>query len=360
MEISEIPDFYKNKKVFITGHSGFKGSWLAKSLDIFGAIVFGYSLKPNNELNHYDIIQFNKAGVFSDISDLKNLSTTLNDFRPDIVFHLAAQPLVIQSYLDPLETYKTNVIGTANLLESMKNIDSIKSVIIITTDKVYKNIEKETFYSENCTLGGYDIYSSSKACCEILTESYRNSFYNLDKYGIDHSLLIATARAGNVIGGGDWSKNRLIPDLINSAINGKHVEIRSPKSIRPWQHVLDCISGYLLLGANLYNSKKEFSGAWNFSPNKEEVFDVKTISDLSKKSWDDIKFKMHFSPNKFHEANLLMLDNKKAKSLLGWTPKWNTEESVIRTVEWYKDFYITKKINTETNILEYFNLKNEF
>lgn len=357
MEISKIPDFYKNKKVFITGHSGFKGSWLAKTLDIFGAKVFGYSLKPNNELNHYDLIEFNKAGVFCDISDLKKLSSTINDFKPDIVFHLAAQPLVIQSYLDPLETYKTNVIGTANLLESMKNIDSIKSAVIITTDKVYKNIEKETFYNEDCTLGGYDIYSSSKACCEILTESYRNSFYNLDKYGTDHNLLIATARAGNVIGGGDWSKNRLIPDLINSAINGKYIEIRSPKSIRPWQHVLDCISGYLLLGANLYNSNTEFSGSWNFSPNKEEVFDVETISNLSKKCWDEIKFKMISSSNKFHEANLLMLDNNKAKSLLGWSPKWNTEETVVKSVEWYKDFYTTKKINTENDVFEYFNLK---
>ena len=357
MEISKIPNFYKNKKVFITGHSGFKGSWLAKTLDVFGAIVFGYSLKPDNELNHYDLIEFNKAGVFSDISDLKKLSSALNDFKPDIVFHLAAQPLVIESYLDPLGTYKTNVIGTANLLESMKNIDSIKSAVIITTDKVYKNIEKETFYNENCTLGGYDIYSSSKACCEILIESYRNSFYNLDKYGSDHNLLIASARAGNVIGGGDWSKNRLIPDLIKSAINGKYVEIRNPKSIRPWQHVLDCISGYLLLGANLYNSNIEFSGSWNFSPDKEEVFDVEAISNFSKKCWEEIKFKTLVSANKFHEANLLMLDNNKAKSLLGWTPKWNTEESVVKSVEWYKDFYISKKINTETDVLEYFNLK---
>lgn len=356
MEISKIPNFYKNKKVFITGHSGFKGSWLAKTLDVFGASVFGYSLKPDNVLNHYDLIEFNKAGVFSDISDIKKLSLALNDFKPDIVFHLAAQPLVIQSYLDPLGTYKTNVIGTANLLESMKNIDSIKSAVIITTDKVYKNIEKETFYNEDCILGGYDIYSSSKACCEILTESYRNSFYNLNKYGKDHNLLIATARAGNVIGGGDWSKNRLIPDLINSAINDIYVEIRSPKSVRPWQHVLDCISGYLMLGANLYNSNIEFTGSWNFSPNKEEVFDVETISDLSKNCWEEIKFKTLVCANKFHEANLLMLDNNKARTLLGWTPKWNTEDSVIKTVEWYKDFYISKKINTESNVLEYFNL----
>ena len=357
MEISKIPNFYKNKKVFITGHSGFKGSWLAKTLDVFGATVFGYSLKPDNGVNHYDLIQFNKAGVFSDISDLKKLSSTLNDFKPDIVFHLAAQPLVIQSYLDPIGTYKTNVIGTANLLEAMKNVDSIKSAVIITTDKVYKNIEKESFYNENCTLGGYDMYSSSKACCEILTESFRNSFYNIKTYSRDHNLLIATARAGNVIGGGDWSKNRLIPDLINSAVNGKCIEIRSPKSVRPWQHVLDCISGYLLLGANLYNSKIEFSGSWNFSPDKEEVFDVEAISNFSKKCWEEIKFKTLVSENKFHEANLLMLDNNKAKALLGWTPKWNTEESVVKSVEWYKDFYISKKINTETDILEFFNLE---
>ncbi|MEO2147604.1 MAG: CDP-glucose 4,6-dehydratase, partial [Flavobacteriaceae bacterium] len=297
MEISNISNFYKNKKVFITGHSGFKGSWLAKTLDVFGAIVFGYSLKPDNELNHYDLIEFNKTGVFSDILDFQKLSSTINDFKPDIVFHLAAQALVIQSYSDPLGTYNTNVIGTANLLQAMKKVDSIKSAVIITTDKVYKNIEKETFYNENCVLGGYDIYSSSKACCEILTESYRNSFYNLNKYGSDHNLLIATARAGNVIGGGDWSENRLIPDLINSAISTNHVEIRNPKSVRPWQHVLDCISGYLLLAANLYNSKIEFSGSWNFSPNKEEVFDVETISNLSKKCWKEIKYKTLVSKN---------------------------------------------------------------
>jgi CDP-glucose 4,6-dehydratase len=194
----------------------------------------------------------------------------------------------------------------------MRNVNSIRSAVIITTDKVYKNIEKETFYNENCVLGGYDIYSSSKACCEILTESFRNSFFNINLYGTDHHLLIATARAGNVIGGGDWSKNRLIPDLINSAINGKCVEIRSPKSVRPWQHVLDCISGYLLLGANLYNSNIDVSGSWNFSPNKDEIFDVETISNLSKESWNEINFESLVSENKFHEANLLMLDNKKA------------------------------------------------
>ena len=237
MEITNIPHFFKNKKVFITGHSGFKGSWLAKTLDMFGAKVFGYSLKPDLEFNHFDLIEFNKNGVFSDLSNFDKLSLSIKNFKPEIVFHLAAQPLVIQSYLNPIGTYKTNVIGTLNLLEAMKDVDSIKSAVIITTDKVYKNLEKETFYKETDVLGGFDMYSSSKACCEILTESYRNSFYNLDKYCSDHNLLIATARAGNVIGGGDWSKNRLIPDLINSAVNGKCIEIRSPKSVRPWQHV---------------------------------------------------------------------------------------------------------------------------
>ena len=355
MELNNIPNFFCNKKVFITGHTGFKGSWLSKTLSLFGADVFGYSLKPDNDVNHHDLLKF-KGGIFSDINNFENLSKVISNFNPDIVFHLAAQPLVIQSYLDPLETYRTNVIGTANLLEAMKNIDSIKSAVIITTDKVYKNHEKNTYYSEDSSLGGYDIYSSSKACCEILTESYRNSFYNLKYYGKNHNLLIATARAGNVIGGGDWSKNRLIPDLIKSAISSNPVEIRSPKSVRPWQHVLDCISGYLILAKSLYNHKTELSSAWNFAPDKEEVFDVETISSTSKNCWKDISYTIADSENKFHEANLLMLDNLKAKTKLGWIPKWNTKKSVFKSIQWYKDFYISNKINTEFDIIEYFDL----
>jgi len=356
MEITNIPHFFKNKKVFITGHSGFKGSWLAKTLDMFGAKVFGYSLKPDLEFNHFDLIEFNKNGVFSDLSNFDKLSLSIKNFKPEIVFHLAAQPLVIQSYLNPIGTYKTNVIGTLNLLEAMKDVDSIKSAVIITTDKVYKNLEKETFYKETDVLGGFDMYSSSKACCEILTESFRNSFFNIDSYGKNHNLLISTARAGNVIGGGDWAKNRLIPDLVNSAVNGKTVEIRNPSSVRPWQHVLDCISGYLLLGATLYNSKIKNSGSWNFSPNKDEIFDVETISNLSKDSWIDIDYKVLNTDKKFHEANLLMLDNKKAQNELGWKPKWDTKYSVLKTIEWYKNFYISKKIKTESDITDYFNL----
>ena len=212
------------------------------------------------------------------------------------------------------------------------------------------------FYKETDVLGGFDMYSSSKACCEILTESFRNSFFNIDSYGKNHNLLISTARAGNVIGGGDWAKNRLIPDLVNSAVNGKTVEIRNPSSVRPWQHVLDCISGYLLLGATLYNSKIKNSGSWNFSPNKDEIFDVETISNLSKDSWIDIDYKVLNTDKKFHEANLLMLDNKKAQNELGWKPKWDTKYSVLKTIEWYKNFYISKKIKTESDITDYFNL----
>ena len=335
MEISKIPNFYKNKKVFITGHSGFKGSWLAKTLDVFGAIVFGYSLKPDNELNHYDLIEFNKAGVFSDISDVKKLSSTLNDFRPDIVFHLAAQPLVIQSYLDPLGTYKTNVIGTANLLESMKNIDSIKSAVIITTDKVYKNIEKETFYNENCTLGGYDIYSSSKACCEILTESYRNSFYNLDKYCSDHNLLIATARAGNVIGGGDWSADRLIPDVLKAFDKGDAVLIRNPLATRPWQHVLEPISGYLMLAEKLFSKPSEFSSGWNFGPYDSDVQPVGWIINNMTKLWPGAAWVLDQEPNP-HEAMLLKLDISKAAAGLNWTPTWDLKETLGCIVNWHQ------------------------
>ena len=333
------------KNIFIASYPKSGNTWLR--------IIVASLLQKNND---FELTKINKIRLFSDLSNFDKLSLSIKNFKPEIVFHLAAQPLVIQSYLNPIGTYKTNVIGTLNLLEAMKDVDSIKSAVIITTDKVYKNLEKETFYKETDVLGGFDMYSSSKACCEILTESFRNSFFNIDSYGKNHNLLISTARAGNVIGGGDWAKNRLIPDLVNSAVNGKTVEIRNPSSVRPWQHVLDCISGYLLLGATLYNSKIKNSGSWNFSPNKDEIFDVETISNLSKDSWIDIDYKVLNTDKKFHEANLLMLDNKKAQNELGWKPKWDTKYSVLKTIEWYKNFYISKKIKTESDITDYFNL----
>ena len=263
MEVNHI-EIFRNKKVFITGHTGFKGSWLSLLLQHEGAIVTGYSLAPVTIPNHYDLLKIEQQSFIDDILAANKLSAAIREAKPEIIFHLAAQPLVRASYADPLYTYQTNVIGTLNLLEAAKNCGTVKAIVLITTDKVYENKESNRPYIETDELGGYDMYSSSKACCELLIRSYRNSFLNIDDYQIKHHILIASARAGNVIGGGDWSEDRLLPDIVKAAARGTSVQIRNPNAVRPWQHVLDCLYGYLLLGAKLLQEETAFSGAWNF------------------------------------------------------------------------------------------------
>jgi CDP-glucose 4,6-dehydratase len=350
-----IFDYYKDKKVFITGHTGFKGAWLTKWLLLIGAKVKGYSLaNPYPKSIYYETgIEENIASVIADIRDLNKLKTEIQNFEPEIVFHLAAQPLVSESYVDPIFTYQTNVIGTANLLEACRNIASIKKIIIVTTDKCYENKESTEGYSETDPLGGYDPYSASKACAEILTSSYRNSFFN------QSDCLLFSARAGNVIGGGDWSKDRIIVDTINSISKGLSVELRNPNYVRPWQFVLEPISGYLLLGVQ---TNKKFANAWNFGPTEDKPYSVKEIVEKSIYYWGEGKWHSKTKVSDFHETKFLRLKIDKAIKELNWKPALTIDEVVEFTISWYKNQYY-KKVNlnefTENQILKYISIAKE-
>ena len=352
MELKTL-EIYKNKKIFITGNTGFKGSWLAAFLTNLQVNIEGYALAPETKPNHYSLLNIDYKTTIGDIEDKEKLYTTINKAQPDVIFHLAAQALVKRSYTDPVKTYETNVIGTLNVLEAAKKCSSVQAIVIVTTDKVYENKEWEIAYKETDELGGYDMYSSSKACCELLIRSYRNCFFNINDYKIKHDMLIASARAGNVIGGGDWSIDRLLPDIAKAAAKNEKVIIRNPRSVRPWQHVLDCLYGYLLLGAKLLQQEKEFADAWNFSPYEEEAKNVEDITTMAKRCWSKINIDFEPPANNFHEAGLLILDNSKAITTLGWRPVWNTATSIERTIDWYKNYYEKNGILTFENINSY-------
>lgn len=332
-------DTYKDKRVFITGHTGFKGSWLSLWLNLLGANVKGYALPPATKPAMYTVLSVKDIAdsQIGDILDKAALNKAIFDFQPDIIFHLAAQPLVRLSYTEPFKTYETNVIGTLNVLEAARKCDSVKAFVNITTDKCYENIESDYAYKEDDKMGGYDMYSSSKACSEILSASYRNSFLKNCGY------LLATARAGNVIGGGDWSQDRLIPDCIQAIQNGKEIVIRNPNSIRPWQHVLEPLSGYLTLGEKLLEGKKEFACGFNFGPEMDSILTVENIVQKIINSYG--KGKIVIQPDtKWHEAKLLMLDINKAKNALKWIPRYTADTAVARTVAWYKAYYNNQDI----------------
>jgi len=344
---------YENKRIFITGHTGFKGSWLAFWLQSIGAIAKGYSLAPNTKPSHWSLLNLDMESVYGDIRDEKKLAKEISVFEPDIVFHLAAQPIVRLSYDKPVETYETNVIGTLKVFEACRTVNSVKAIVNITTDKVYDNKEWVWGYRENDALGGYDPYSSSKACSEILTASYRNSFFNLNEYGKSHNVLISSVRAGNVIGGGDWAADRLIPDIMKATDRGDTTEIRNPVATRPWQHVLEPLSGYLLLGSELLKGNKKLAESWNFGPEDSSNLSVKQVCDYIVKYWDKAKFKFGEVSKGPHEANLLKLDCSKANSVLEWNPVWGNETCFMKTAEWFKNFYENKTINTEDDLINY-------
>ena len=328
-------EVYKNKKVFLTGHTGFKGSWLSIWLTHLGAQVCGYSLQPNTKPSMYEELNISKKitkSVIGDILDIEFLNKTMQEFQPDIVFHLAAQPLVRLSYKEPVLTYQTNVIGTLNVLEAARKCDSVKAFVNVTTDKCYENKEIEKGYEETDAMGGYDMYSSSKGCVEIMSSSYRRSFLQ------NGGFALATARAGNVIGGGDWALDRLVPDCIRAINENKPVEIRNPIAIRPWQHVLEPLSGYLLLGEKLLKYGKEFADGFNFGPDEDSVLTVAEVAQTVCKMYDKGTVKVG-EKSPLHEAGLLMLSIKKAKKILGWQPELNAQDAIKRTVEWYKEFY---------------------
>jgi len=328
-------EVYKGKKVFVTGHTGFKGGWLVLWLNLLGAEVVGYSLPPNTEPAFYNVINLEKkcTSLFGDIRDKEQLKKAFQEHKPEIVFHLAAQPLVRLSYFKPVETYETNVIGCLNVLEAAKNCPSVKAFVNITTDKCYENKEIACGYSEDEPMGGHDMYSSSKGCVELMSASYRNSFLTGGK-----PYAMATARAGNVIGGGDWAQDRLIPDCVKAINENKTIEIRNPIAVRPWQHVLEPLSGYLTLGENLLSENKKYTEGFNFGPRKESIL---TVADVAQKVVEYYgKGEVSISKkDNLHEANLLMLNIEKAENILNWTPVYTADKSIKETVEWYKRFY---------------------
>ena len=323
--------FWKKKKVLVTGHTGFKGSWLSIILNLLDSKIYGYSLAPekNSLYIKSKIKNYFATSVYGDINDLDKLKKFIKKIKPEIIFHMAAQPLVLDSYKDPLNTFSTNVLGTVNLLEIISRANSVKSVVIITTDKVYKIDDKNKAYSETDELGGHDPYSSSKVCAEIAVNSYVQSFFN--KTNLKNK--VATARAGNVIGGGDFAKNRLVPDILNALNKKRKLIIRNPNQIRPWQHVLDPLMGYLLLAEKQYNGKiKGLNNCWNFGPDKRNFKKVIEIVKYFKKN-SKLEYKIKQNKN-YKETEILKLNSFKAKNLLGWVSKWSINESLNKTIEW--------------------------
>ncbi len=353
MEINSIDrNFWKGKKIFITGHNGFVGSWLCCSLENLNVKkITGYSLKNKNKNCLFNKLNFSKkfiTSIYGDINNYSKLQKAIDLSKPEIVIHLAAQPIVNTGYEFPLNTFTTNVIGTANLLNILRYKKNVKSILVITSDKVYKNLEKKTGYKENDHLGGYDPYSASKAAAEIITESMKLSFFQ-------KNCGIATTRAGNIIGGGDWAQNRIIPDIVSSLKNNKNIPLRYPNSTRPWQHVLDAINGYLILIEKLAKKPKDYSSSWNFGPVENNI----TVKEIAQKSIDywksDITWKDVSKKN--YETKNLNLNINKSKSLLNWYPKLKINESIELTIEWYKSFYENLDINklTKKQVTKFFS-----
>lgn len=323
-------DCYRNRRVLITGHTGFKGSWLSLWLHELGAKITGVALSPEDYPNHWDLLQLPVRDERIDIRDALAVQQLFSRCKPEIVFHLAAQPLVRRSYRMPLETWETNVMGTAHVLEACRHTPSVKAIVVITTDKCYENQEWVWGYRESDRLGGHDPYSASKAGAELVAASYRNSYFQHET-----APLLATARAGNVIGGGDWSEDRLIPDLLRSLMANQSLEIRMPNATRPWQHVLESLSGYLCLGQRLLSGDQSSADAWNFGPDMEGNCRVSEVLVKLKAHWEPLRW--HYSDQtQFHEASLLYLDSSKVRSQLGWRPVWSLDTTLTTTAAWYQ------------------------
>ena len=334
------PIFWSDKRVFLTGHTGFKGGWLSIWLTSMGAKVTGYALAPSSGTNFFDVSQVEDGLVKShiaDIRDLEKLQKAILEANPEIVIHMAAQPLVRYSYQNPVETYATNVMGTVHVLECLCKSHSVRAAVVVTTDKCYENKEWEWGYRENEPMGGHDPYSSSKGCAELVTSAYRESFFNPDKYA-QHQVAIASARAGNVIGGGDWSQDRLLPDALKAFESNQPLVIRNPLATRPWQHVLEPLSGYLVLAQALYQDGFAFNGAWNFGPCDEDARSVQDVVDLVIKDWGGAASWHQDASDNPHEAHSLKLDCSKARQLLNWVPHWNLEHAVMQVTAWQKAY----------------------
>jgi len=330
-------NFYKDKSILITGHTGFKGSWLSLWLQQMGAKVIGFALPPSTSPSLFELAHVEKGmiSITGDVRDLSAFKKVVQEYQPEIIIHMAAQALVLSSYDDPVETYSTNVLGVVNLFEAVRSVNSVRAVINVTTDKCYENKEWVWPYRETDPMGGFDPYSSSKGCAELVTAAYRSSFFNPLKFD-EHKVAVASARAGNVIGGGDWAKNRLIPDIFRNISEGNTVIIRNPTAIRPWQHVLEPLSGYLLLAEKLFTNGTKYAEAWNFGPRYEDVKNVQWIFDSIKRKWDKkIKWEIEKSDAAKHEAHYLKLDISKAISLLNWEPQLSMDKTIDKIVSWY-------------------------
>lgn len=331
-------NFYKNKRILVTGHTGFKGSWLSIWLHELGAEVVGVGLEPFSEKDNFVLSGIGakiKDDIRTDICDGLKLKQIFAEYQPEIVFHLAAQPLVRLSYEQPVETYLTNVMGTINVMEAIRSTKNVKVGIMITTDKCYDNKEQMKGYVETDPFGGYDPYSSSKGACEIAIQSWRRSFFNPEDYGKKHKVSIASVRAGNVIGGGDWALDRIIPDCIRALEAGKPIEIRSPMAVRPWEHVLEPISGYMILAHKMWENPTEYSEGWNFGPEAESVLTVWEVATNIIENFGFGELKNVSDPNSLHEAKLLMLNTEKAKTRLGWKSRLNAKQCAGLTADWY-------------------------
>jgi CDP-glucose 4,6-dehydratase len=347
--------FWKNKRVFLTGHTGFKGSWLSIFLNLLGAEVKGYSLKPEQKINLFDLANISNlisSSIIGDIRDYKKLKKSIFRFSPDFIIHMAAQPLVRNSYVNPKYTYEVNTLGTVNILNILNELNFIKTALIVTTDKVYFNDNKTNYYKENDPLGGFDPYSNSKSCAELVVNSYNHSFFK------KKNIFVATARAGNVIGGGDFSKDRIIPDYFRSLSKNRKLILRSPYSIRPWQHVIDPLYGYLLLLMKLYKKKNFIYNSWNFGPDKSNNKSVSDVINLINQEFNNsVKvIKTNCSSNKFYESKVLMLNSDKSKKNLNWKAKYNLKESIKLIASWNKEFLAKKNILkiSQKQIIDYF------
>ncbi len=338
---------FAGKKVLVTGHSGFKGSWLTLWLTQLGAKVVGLSLAPDTEPSHWKILQLSGPHWLMDIGIYDNVQQVLATVKPDLVLHLAAQPLVRQSYVDPVQNWHSNVMGTVHVLEACRQQPSVKAIVVVTTDKVYENPESGVAFAEDAPLGGHDPYSASKAACEMVVQSYRRSFLSHD-----NAPLLASARAGNVIGGGDWAADRLIPDIVRASQNKQPLQLRYPQATRPWQHVLDSLSGYLMLASGLLQGQSELASSWNFGPSDSDTTSVVELLHLMKLHWPELQWEVS-AQLQWHEAGLLRLNTDKAKTLLSWQPVWNVAQAASATALWYQAFYQHNAVLTSSQILDY-------
>lgn len=331
--------FWHGKRILLTGHTGFKGSWISLWLQSMGARVVGYALAPPTKPSLFEVADVGKhmISIIADIRDLGRLKEAFIEHQPEIVIHMAAQPLVRYSYIEPVETYSTNVMGVVNLFEAVRSTKSVKAVVNVTTDKCYENREWAWGYRENEAMGGYDPYSSSKGCAELVTAAYRNSYFHPDKF-LEHGVAIASARAGNVIGGGDWAEDRLIPDIMRAISASQPVNIRNPHAIRPWQHVLEPLSGYLLLAQKLYEEGAGFAEGWNFGPNEEDAKPVQWIVENLTAAWGEGATWMLDGGEHPHEAHYLKLDCSKAKARLDWHPRWRLGRALTAIADWHRAY----------------------